>query len=159
MPGLNYVSQAHSRVANVNNDIGGVSIDIYCKIPNGKILAHLESKSKVLPRILTPLSAWGESTAQAHNIVSNFNIDIKRGCSINISYKISKSKVLVHLLFIKSIARCFSSLKCLGGILHIKFTTGCQMSSLIFDFFWGGGAINIAWKIAKGRQSSLSLGL
>ena len=57
--------QAHSKVSNINFDIWiflflwkGGSINIQWKIPNGKVLAHLGIKSKVLSRPLTDLSAW-----------------------------------------------------------------------------------------------------
>jgi hypothetical protein len=30
------------------------------------------------------------------------------------------------------------SFKCLGGILHLKLTAGCQILTLIFGFFFGG---------------------
>jgi len=36
-------------------------------------------------------------------------------------------------------------IQCLGGFLQLKATAGCQISTLIFGFFfwWGGGPINI----------------
>jgi hypothetical protein len=34
---------------------------------------------------------------------------------------------------VKGIARLFIWLKCLGGIMHLKSTAGCQISILIFD--------------------------
>jgi hypothetical protein len=37
---------------------------------------------------------------------------------------------------VKGIARTFNRLKCLGGFLHLKSTVGCQISTLIFDFFF-----------------------
>ena len=33
----------------------------------------------------------------------------------------------------KGIARVFNWLKCLGGIMHLKSTAGCQISILIFE--------------------------
>jgi hypothetical protein len=42
---------------------------------------------------------------------------------------------------VKGIARVFNSLKCLGGIMHIKPTAGCQISTLIFGFGWGAKLI------------------
>jgi hypothetical protein len=50
----------------------------------------------------------------------------------------------------------FNWLKCLGWILHLKPTTGCQISTLIFGYFLGR-PINIPWQIANGQQSSFSL--
>ena len=35
---------------------------------------------------------------------------------------------------IKGIDRVFNWLKCLGGIMHLKPTAGCQISTLIFGF-------------------------
>ena len=40
----------------------------------------------------------------------------------------------------KGIARVFNWLKCLGGIMHLKSTAGCQISILIFEKkLWRGG--------------------
>ena len=38
----------------------------------------------------------------------------------------------------KGIERAFYLPKCLGGILHLKPTAGCQMSTLISGFRWEG---------------------
>ena len=38
----------------------------------------------------------------------------------------------------KGIERAFYLLKCLGGILHLKPTAGCQISTLIFGYRGGG---------------------
>jgi hypothetical protein len=40
---------------------------------------------------------------------------------------------------VTGIARAFNGRKCLGGFLHLKPTVGFQISTLIFDFFYGGG--------------------
>jgi hypothetical protein len=40
-------------------------------------------------------------------------------------------------------SRLFNWLKCLGGFLRLKPTAGCQISALIFDFFYGGGYISL----------------
>ena len=63
---------------------------------------------------------------------------------------------------VKGIARVFNWLKCLGGIMHLKPTAGCQISILIFKKnLWRGVfinfSINIPWKIYQGRQSSCPL--
>jgi hypothetical protein len=50
----------------------------------------------------------------------------------------------------------FNWIKCLVGILHLKPTAGCQISTLIFRF-GGGGFINIPWTFVEGRQSSFPL--
>jgi hypothetical protein len=43
------------------------------------------------------------------------------------------------------IARVFNWLKCLGGIMHLKHTAGCQISTLIFEKkLWRGGSLKIS---------------
>jgi hypothetical protein len=60
----------------------------------------------------------------------------------------------LSLLKIRAIP-VFNWLKCLGGIMHLKPTAGCQISTLIFENkLWKGVSINIPWKIYQGRQSS-----
>jgi hypothetical protein len=45
---------------------------------------------------------------------------------------------------VKGIARIFNSVKCLGGIIHLKPTAECQISILIFENkLWRGVSINI----------------
>ena len=78
---------------------GGGSINIPCKIPDGKVLVHLGFKSKVLPMPLTDLSGWWTSTPQAPSRVSNVDFDknkIRDGSSINIPCKIPDDKFLAH---------------------------------------------------------------
>jgi hypothetical protein len=71
---------------------GGGFINIPCTISDGKVLAHLRFKSKVLPRHLTDLSAWvGLYTASPQQGVK-FQL-------INISCKTPNGKVLVHFGF------------------------------------------------------------
>jgi hypothetical protein len=41
----------------------------------------------------------------------------------------------------KDISRAFNWLKCLGGFLHLKPTAECQISTLIFDFFFMEGGL------------------
>ena len=56
LPMWDSAPHTHSRVSNVNFDIGGRgSINISCKIPKAKVLAHLGSKSK---GSLPQLTAW-----------------------------------------------------------------------------------------------------
>jgi hypothetical protein len=43
--------------------------------------------------------------------------------------------------YFKGIVRIFIGLKCLGGIMHLKPTAGCQIPTLIFGFW--GDLINI----------------
>jgi hypothetical protein len=42
---------------------------------------------------------------------------------------------------VKGIARAFNWLKCLCGIMHLKPTAGCQISTLIFQKICGGGSL------------------
>jgi hypothetical protein len=61
---------------------------------------------------------------------------------------LQKRKFKYQRTSIKSIGRAFNWLKCLGGFLHPKPTTGCQISTLIFEFsFLEGVYINILWNI------------
>jgi hypothetical protein len=49
------------------------------------------------------------------------------------------AKFLPTWISVKGIVWAFTSLKCLGGCLHLKPTVGCQISTLIFEFFlWRG---------------------
>ena len=58
----------------------------------------------------------------------------------------------------EGIVRAFNSLKCLGGIMHLKPTAGCQTPTLIFENkLWRGFSINIPYKICQGRHSSYPL--
>ena len=43
------------------------------------------------------------------------------------------AKFLPTFGLVKGIARVFNWLKCLGGIMHLKPTAGCQISTLIFE--------------------------
>jgi hypothetical protein len=82
---------------------------------------------------------------------SNINVDIWHH-AVGLSCK-NPPRHLCQLkaplgVSIKGISRDFNWLKCLGGFLHLKTTVGCQISTLIFDFFYGCGvSINIPWKI------------
>jgi hypothetical protein len=61
MPRWDNAPQAHSRVSNINFDIwiGGTLYISLEKLPkDGKVLCHLEIRSKVLPIYLTDLNAW-----------------------------------------------------------------------------------------------------
>jgi hypothetical protein len=65
VPGLVSAPQAHSRVSNINFIIiyffygeGSLLISHEKYIKDGKVLNHLEFKSKVLPGPLTDISAW-----------------------------------------------------------------------------------------------------
>jgi hypothetical protein len=54
------------------------------------------------------------------------------------------------MLWASGIARVFNWLMCIGGIMHLKPTAGCQISTLIFENkLWRGFSINIPRKILK----------
>ena len=56
---------------------------------------------------------------------------------------------------VKGIARVFNWLKCLGGIMHLKPTTGCQISTLIFENkLWRGVLYEYPMKNISRTQSS-----
>jgi hypothetical protein len=65
-------------------------------------------------------------------------------------------KVLCHSWFKSKVLPGPLTDKCLGGIMHLKPTAGCQISTLIFGF--GVNPIHIPRKITEGGQSSLPLG-
>ena len=83
-------------------------------------------------------------------------LDFPMGGAINLPLKITKRQQNSFSIefYLKDIARTVNWVKCQGRILHLKPTAGCQISTLIFGLFWG--AVNIPWKIAKGRQHSFS---
>ena len=58
--------------------------------------------------------------------------------------------------YVKGIDRVFNWPMCLVGIVHLKFTTWCQISTLIFIFVWGD-PINMSCKSVKGLQCSFPL--
>jgi hypothetical protein len=66
-----------------------------------------------------------------------FSRDMHRVLHPNPNIKVDIWHPAVGLRWIISIARAFDWLKCLGGIMHLKPTAGCQISTLIFGF-WGG---------------------
>jgi hypothetical protein len=73
---------------------------------------------------------------QISNLI--FEIKLWRGVSINIPWNniLRTAKFLPTWIF----ARVFNWLNFLGGFLHLKPKTGCQISTLIFDFcVWRGG--------------------
>ena len=94
----------------------------------------------------------------------NFNFDIWKQIVEGGLYKypiknISRTaKVFPAFEQVKGISRVINWRKCLGGIMHLKSTAGCQISILIFEKkLWRGVSINIPWKIYQGRQSSCPL--
>jgi hypothetical protein len=92
--------------------------------------------------------------------ILKFEKTLWRGVSINIPWKIYQQWQSSCPLwaYVKGIARVFNWLKYLGGIMHLKPTSGCQISTLIFENkLWRGVSINIPWKIYQERQSSSPL--
>jgi hypothetical protein len=54
------------------------------------------------------------------------------------------AKFLPTFIYVKGVARVFNWHMCLGGIMHLKTTAGCQISTLIFEKrLWKGVSINI----------------
>ena len=73
-----------------------ISINIFCRIPNSKVLANQGIKSKLLPGPLTYLSAWVGLCASSPQ--QGFKCQL-RYCGMgpfNISCKIPNSNVLVN---------------------------------------------------------------
>jgi hypothetical protein len=66
-------------VSNINFDIlirGALCIS-HDKLPkDGKVLCHLEIKSKILPGSLSDVSTRWDNAPKAHSRVSNINFDI-----------------------------------------------------------------------------------
>jgi hypothetical protein len=78
--------------------------------------------------------------------ISTLIFGFRWGDPMNIPLKIAEGRQSYFPLraWIKGIARAFHWLKCLGGFLHLKFTAGCQISTLIFEFcFVEGGGVSI----------------
>ena len=105
---------------------------------HGKVLSNLGVNSKVLPGPLNGLSAWvGFSTPSPQQDVKYqlWYLDLG-GMAINIPCTIAEGWQSSFPLgaYVKGIAYAFNWLKWLGGILHLKSTEGCQISTLIFGF-------------------------
>jgi hypothetical protein len=106
------------------------------------------------------------SAPQAHSRVSNINIDIWIFFCAGGLYKypmkniLRTAKFLLTWVSVKGIVWAFTWLRCLGGCLHLKPTVGCQISTLIFDFFCGGGSLWISYeKYIKDGKVLAHLGL
>ena len=82
---------------------GWGSINISCKIPNGKVLAHLDFKWKVLPGPLKYISAWVVSCTSSPHQGVKFQLRYCGVGSMNISCKIPNGTVLFlaakHILY------------------------------------------------------------
>jgi hypothetical protein len=61
----------------------------------------------------------------------------------------------------QGIVRLFNWLKCLGGIMHLKPTAGCQISTLIFEkILWRGNLYKYPMKnISRTAKFLPTLGL
>jgi accessory gene regulator protein AgrB len=92
--------------------------------------------------------------------ISTLIFGFGRWVSINIPWKIyqERQSSCPPGVWIKDIARFINWLKCLCGIMHLKPTAGCQISTLIFGF-GRTVSMHIPWKIYQGRQSSCPLGV
>ena len=74
------------------------------------------------------------------------------GGSTNTPYKMSDGKPLAHLVLKSNIvSRPLTDLSAMGRFLHIKPTTGCQMSTSIKQIWVRGGSLNIPCKISDGK--------
>ena len=140
-----------SSVSNINFDIwillcgGGLYKYLMKNISRtAKFLPIFGFRLTVLPGSFYWLKCLGgimhlKPTAGYQISILIFENKLWRGVSMNIPWKIyqgRQSSWPLGVLF-KGIARAFNWLKCLGGFLHLKPKVGCQISTLIFDFFYG----------------------
>ena len=62
------------------------------------------------------------------------------------NYRRTESSLPLGVYF-EGIVGAFNSRKCLGGIMHLKPTAGCQISILIFEkILWRGWSLYISHK-------------
>jgi hypothetical protein len=98
-----------------------------------KFFSHLGFRSNVLLVSLADLSAWvGFCISSSQQCVKYqlWYLDFFFEVTMHIPWQIGKrGKVLSHLGFWSKIL--------LGGFLYLKPTAECQISNLIFGFFWG----------------------
>ena len=112
------------------------------KIPNGKVLAHLGFRSKVVPGPWTDICAWvGFCTSSPQQGV---NYHLKRQVGKNFAVGIVSWDIYrAHPLSIKKSNPSGQELCCwdffMVGLLHLKPTAGCQISTLTFKNNCGGG--------------------
>jgi hypothetical protein len=71
------------------------------------------------------------------------------GTPTHIPWKITEGRQISFPfgIYVKGNARAFNWLTCLGGIMHLKPTAGCRISTLIFGFW--GDPIHIPWNITE----------
>jgi hypothetical protein len=117
-------------------------------------------KSKLLLGPLTDLSAWVwlcTSSPQQGVKYHLWYLELGRPYTYALK-KCRRTESSFPLgVEIKSIARVFKWFMCLGGIMHLKPTVGCQISTLIFEFK-GGDHIHIPWQFAEARKVLSHLG-
>ena len=71
-----------------------------------------------------------------------------RGLLYKYPMKICRRTTKFFPTYVKGIARAYNWLKCVGEIMHLKSTAGCQISSLIFGF--SGGPFKYLFKNCRG---------
>jgi hypothetical protein len=129
------------QISNIKVDIWHSTVGLRCR-NQPRHLSQL--KAREIPLTYTPSSPSQQQSVKYQVWYLNFVLWRGVGVSINISWKIFQGRQSSCPLgvSVKDIARVFSWFKCLGGFLHLKPTVGCQISTLIFDFFlWRGGSL------------------
>jgi hypothetical protein len=173
VPRWNNAPQAQSRVSNINFGIWRKIVERagFFKYPMKNISRTQSSCSlgiqiKGIVRVINLLKCLGEMMhlkpivgCHISTLIFEKKI-VERGVSINITWKIYQgpSSSCPLGVWFKGIALVFNWLKCLGRIMHLKPTSECQISTLIYGF-WRGDLIHIPYKITEGRQRSLPLGV
>jgi hypothetical protein len=116
---------------------------------------HLEFKSKILPRPLTDLASWvGFCTSGPQQGVKYQHWYLDLGVLYEYPMKYSQwtAKFLPNWGLDQRYCpgRAFSRLKYLNGILHLKPTAECRISTLIFGLgVWGVGLYEYPMKNSK----------
>jgi hypothetical protein len=109
---------------------------------DGKVLSHLEFNSKVLPLPFSDLSIWvgWDSVPQVHSRVSNIDfwyLDFGGSYKYPMKNCQRTAKFFPTWGLIQRYCPGFIWIQCLGGILHLQPTAGCQICTLIFEFWVG----------------------
>ena len=124
-------------------DLGGTLWVNHKKVSkDGKVFSHLGFKSKVLPRPLTDLSTWVDfctSSPQQGVKYQLWYLDLEGPYAYLMNNSRRTAKFFATWGLSQRYSRAFKCLNCLGGIMHLKPTAGCQISTLIFGF--GGGGV------------------
>jgi hypothetical protein len=98
-----------------------------------------EIEHKMYCLLLTWVYVWN-SSPYFHSRVSNINFDIWIVLG-PYTYPMKNYRRTVKVFATRGIARAFNWLMCLGGIMHFEPTSGCQISTLIFEKNCGGGSL------------------